>query len=130
MPLKATGLTSRTKNRSRESEKGKGGDKKRRLLSLALGKPEGYLEAVALIFFIDVIQKSLEVFFGFISFSGFSGFSSHYGVLNNLISGTNYNIAGDIKPEGEIYGRRNMQSDTLNQSRYRTGGAYAGESFP
>jgi hypothetical protein len=47
-----------------------GGDVEARLFSLALGKPESDFQTVKLIFFIDVLNESLQVSPGFIGSRG------------------------------------------------------------
>ena len=59
------------------------------LLSFTLGETKTYFESVPLVFFVDVLNKGLEVFRRFI---GFGGFSSHHVFLKS-ISVINYNIS-------------------------------------
>lgn len=52
-----------------------------KLLAFTLGESETDFQAVGFVLFIDVFQKGLEVFNGFIGFFGFSGFGTHDDVL-------------------------------------------------
>jgi hypothetical protein len=59
-------------------------DGERKSLTLSLGKGKTDLLAVNLVFFIDVFNKGLEVFSGFIRIFSFGGFSGHDDVLFNF----------------------------------------------
>jgi len=52
-------------------------------LALTLGESKTDFQAVGFVLFIDVFNKDLEVFHGFIRFFGFGGFGTHDDVLLN-----------------------------------------------
>ena len=63
----------------------------RRLLPLALGKAKAYLQAIELVFPVDILDKCLEVEHGFFG---------HFGFLFVLFSrhGVDYSICSGARP--------------------------------